>query len=176
VTSVAPSIETVARCDGASSLAVAGYLSFGLSANLALSERYAAVAVKGKQGVRVYPQAGYLRLISLRISSSNPQGQAEPSDGLGRDAHSQCGPGFLWRSADRGAAFLQHLSCSVSHQFLDFIPVKTVVSADPKSGNQTVASQSVHRGQANVQIVGYFGNRHEARGRGVVAGLLDRIS
>jgi hypothetical protein len=57
-TDVAPSIETVARCDGASSLALAGYLSFGLSANLALSERYAAVAVKGKQGVRGYPQAG----------------------------------------------------------------------------------------------------------------------
>jgi hypothetical protein len=55
---------------------------FGLSANLALSERYARVAVNGKQGVRGYPQAGYLRLISLRTSSSNPQGQAEPSDGL----------------------------------------------------------------------------------------------
>ena len=67
-TEVAPSIETVARCDGASSLALAGYLSFGLSANLALSERYAAVAVKGKQGVRGYPQAGYLRLINLRTS------------------------------------------------------------------------------------------------------------
>ena len=62
-TEVTPSIETVARCDGASSLALAGYLSFGLSANLALSEQYARVAVEGKQGVRGYPQAGYLRLI-----------------------------------------------------------------------------------------------------------------
>ena len=28
----------------------------------------------GKQGESGYPQAGYLRLISLRTSSSNPQG------------------------------------------------------------------------------------------------------
>ena len=95
VTDVTPSIESVARCDGASSLALAGYLSFGLSANLALSERYARAAAKGKQGAHGYPQAGYLRLISLRTSSSNPQGQAEPSDGFDRDAHSQCIPVFF---------------------------------------------------------------------------------
>ena len=83
-----------------------------------------------------------------------------------------CHPGFLWRSARTAARpFFKHLNCSVSHPFLDFIPAKTVVSADPKSGNQTVASQSVHRGQANVQMVGYFGNRQEASGRGIVAGL-----
>ncbi len=64
-TDVTPSIETVARCDGASSLALAGYLSFGLPANLALSERYAAVAVKDKQGVRGYPQARLLALEQL---------------------------------------------------------------------------------------------------------------
>ena len=55
-TEVTPSIETVARCDGASSLALAGYLSFGLSANLALSESYNRVAVKGKHRARGYPQ------------------------------------------------------------------------------------------------------------------------
>jgi hypothetical protein len=55
-TEVAPSIETVARCDGASSLALAGYLSFGLSANLALSESYNRVAVNGKHRARGYPQ------------------------------------------------------------------------------------------------------------------------
>ena len=38
-TDITPSIETVARRDGASSLALAGYLSFGLSANLALREQ-----------------------------------------------------------------------------------------------------------------------------------------
>jgi hypothetical protein len=34
-------------------------------------------------------------------------------------------PGFLWRCADRRAAFLQRFSCSVSHPFLDRISVKT---------------------------------------------------
>ena len=58
-TEVTPSIETVARCDGASSLALAGYLSFGLSANLALSERYACAAVNGKQGPHGYPQGRF---------------------------------------------------------------------------------------------------------------------
>jgi len=49
VTDVTPSIETVARCDGASSLALAGYLSFGLSANLALVENYARASVKANK-------------------------------------------------------------------------------------------------------------------------------
>ena len=83
-----------------------------------------------------------------------------------------CHPGFLWRSARTAARlFFKHLNWSVSDPSVDFIPAKTVVSADPKSGNQTVASQSVHRGQTNVQIVGYFGNRQEAQGHGIVAGL-----
>jgi len=61
---------------------------------LAMGELYVRVAVKGKQGVRGYPQAGYLRLISLRTSSSNPQGQVETLARVGRDVHSQCHPGF----------------------------------------------------------------------------------
>ncbi len=61
---------------------------------LAMGELYVCVAVKGKQGVRGYPQAGYLRLISLRTSSSNPQGQVETLARVGLDVHSQCHPGF----------------------------------------------------------------------------------
>ncbi len=106
-TEVAPSIERVAHCDGASSQALAGYLSFGLSANLALSEQYARVAVKGKQGVRGYPQAGYLRLIGLRTSSSNPQGQVGTLVRVSRDAHSMRSRFFPGRSANRRTSFLQ---------------------------------------------------------------------
>ena len=61
--------------------------------------------------------------------------------------------------------------CSVSHQFLDYTPVKTPVGADLDSRNFTVASQFIDRDPTNVEILGYFGSRHEASGGGFVAGL-----
>ena len=73
----------------------------------------------------------------------NTQGQVEPSCPVEPGCALSMHPGFLWRSANRGAAFRQHLNCSVSHPFVDFIPVKTVVSADPEGRNFTYASHSI---------------------------------
>ena len=81
-------------------------------------------------------------------------------------------PGFLWRQPRTAAPFFVHyFTCSVSHQFLDRTPVKTPVGADLEGSNFTFASQFIDRNLTNVEILGYFGSRHEASGCGVVAGL-----
>jgi len=81
-------------------------------------------------------------------------------------------PVFLLRSPRAGAPFfVQHLTCSVIHPFVDCTPLKTPVGADLEGRNFTVASQSIDRRPTNVKILGYFGNRHEASGRCIVAGL-----
>src|SRR6266849_7051107 len=55
-------------------------------------------------------------------------------------------PVFLLRSPRAGAPFfVQHLTCSVIHPFVDCTPLKTPVGADLEGRNFTVASQSIDR-------------------------------
>ena len=91
---------------------------------------------------------------------------------VGRDAHEMASRFFFVRSSRTAAPFfVHHFTCSVSHPFLDCILVKTPVGADPEGRNFTFASQSIDRRPTNVKILGYFGNRHDASGRGIVKGL-----
>src|SRR5260370_36887318 len=81
----------------------------------------------------------------------------DPSYRVGRDAQFQCIPVFFGATRTVARLFFNTSLVSVSHQFLDFIPVKTVVSADPKSQHQTVACLSAKRSSSTVQIAVYFG-------------------
>jgi hypothetical protein len=60
---------------------------------------------------------------------------------------------------------------SVDHPLFDCIPIKTIIVADLERRNLTFANHSIDRGPMNFQKLGYFGNRHDAAGRGIVAGF-----
>src|ERR1035437_7745908 len=75
------------------------------------------------------------------------------------------------RATARWASFVQLL---INHPLFDCIPVKTVVAADLESRNLTPASQSIHCAQMNLEILGYFGSRHDPAGRGIAAGVHTR--
>ena len=75
------------------------------------------------------------------------------------------------RSGEVNACLFLAIHLSVDHPLFDCIPIKTIVVADLERRNLTFANHSIDRGPMNFQKLGYFGNRHDAAGRGIVAGF-----
>ncbi len=68
-----------------------------------------------------------------------------------------------------GAGLLISFYWSIDHPFFDCVPVKTVVAADLEHRDLTPVNQLAERARMNLQILGYFGNRHHPAGRGIAA-------
>ena len=60
---------------------------------------------------------------------------------------------------------------SVCHPLFDFISAKTVIAADLEKWNSAIAHEFVDCGPMKLEILSYFGNRHDLPSLGKISGV-----